>query len=170
MNFFALSNSFKPSKRGIGKPLHINKTSHKLPSQDLIIHYLNQRKRPYYTLQAETQFHYLYACHFFNISSFMKLEYFFSSFYSDIQEMLHECSKIRLLQGHSLVIQTFLRSSYLTEDSLRLSFHLKLGFVLDTGEKEGSLNKIEDNGEFNSSSSSSLVYDFLTTDDLLLLS
>jgi hypothetical protein len=43
-----------------------------------------------------------------------------------------------------------------------------LGFV-DTGRDE-LLNKIEDKGEFNSSSSSSLVCDFLTTDDLLLLS
>lgn len=62
-----------------------------------------------------------------------------------------------------------LSSSYLTADPLPISFDLELDFVGIDEEKEAS-NNIEDNGELNSSISSSLVYAFLTTQDLLLLS
>lgn len=52
---------------------------------------------------------------------------------------------------------------------LLLLFDTQLGFVAPAEDREESM-KMEANGEFNSSSSSSLVYDFLSTEDPLLLS
>jgi len=69
---------------------------------------------------------------------------------------------------HSLLIHTSLRSSYLRGDWLLTCFILKLDFVESFGDEE-ALKNIEDNGDFNSSNSSSLVCDFLTIDDLFLL-
>lgn len=48
-------------------------------------------------------------------------------------------------------------------------FDTQLSFVATGEDREESMN-IEAKGEFNSSSSSSLVYDFLSTEDPLLLS
>lgn len=45
---------------------------------------------------------------------------------------------------------------------------MKVDFV-ESFEDEEALKNIEDNGDFNSSNSSSLVCDFLTIDDLFLL-
>lgn len=66
------------------------------------------------------------------------------------------------------------RSSYLTACRLPFAFDIQQGLV-GTGEEEDEEErraesmKIEANGEFNSSSSSSLVYDFLSTEDPLLV-
>jgi hypothetical protein len=51
---------------------------------------------------------------------------------------------------------------------LPFSFDIQLGLVGTAEEREPSIN-MEAKGEFNSSSSSSLVYDFLSTEDPLLL-
>jgi len=81
---------------------------------------------------------------------------------------LKECEIFLQEDYYSLLIQTSLSSSYLRGDWLLISFTLKLDFVETFGDEE-ALKNIEDNGDFNSSSSSSLVCDFLTIDDLFLL-
>lgn len=62
-----------------------------------------------------------------------------------------------------------MRSLYLTAEELRISFDFQVGFV-ECAEDMKPSSDIRDKGEFNSSSSSSLVYAFLTTEDLLFLS
>lgn len=71
------------------------------------------------------------------------------------------------LGGYSLFVHTSLRSSYLKELYFPVSFDFQPSFVR-AGEVRDPSWKIEAKGEFNSSSSSSLVYDFLSTDPLLL--
>lgn len=69
--------------------------------------------------------------------------------------------------SYSLSIHTSLSSSYLRAFRLPLSFDIQLGFVGTEDARDPSM-RINDKGEFNSSSSSSLVYDFLSTEDPLL--